>query len=92
MANNRLYLVDTETYEWIMLAKGWASGWQYWNETPLEEFLESHNANSEPRDLNAAGAFGGLDSVTRLALFTEQDLPKECGSKSWTPKRAAGKD
>ena len=85
MANNRLYLVDTETYEWILLAKGWASGWQYWNETPLEEFLESKNANSDPRDLIAAGAFRPEDRVTKLALFTEQNLPEECGPVSWKP-------
>jgi hypothetical protein len=91
MANNRLYLVDTETYEWILLAKGWASGWQYWDKTPLEEFLESHNANSDPRDLTAAGAFG-KNPLTKLALFTEQNLPEECDLESWTPKPAGEKE
>ena len=91
MANNRLYLVDTETYEWILLAKGWASGWQYWEKTPLEQFLESHNANSDPRDLTAAAAFGDYP-FTKLKLFTETDLPSECGAKSWEPAAPAGKD
>jgi hypothetical protein len=85
MANNRLYLVDTENYEWILLAKGWASGWQYWTEAPIEEFLESHNENSDPRDLTASGAFGE-NPLTKLALFTEANLPKECGPESWKPK------
>jgi hypothetical protein len=95
MANNRLYLVDTETYEYIMLAKGWSSGWSFWEKTPIGEFLESDNTNAEPRDFRAAGMFDG-SRVTKLALFTEANLPKECGDKTWAPKRApkraAGKD
>jgi hypothetical protein len=73
MANNRLYLVDTETYEWILLAKGWSSGWQYWTQAPIEEFLESHNENSDPRDLTAAGAFGEK-SLNQIGAFHRGEI------------------
>ena len=31
MANNRLYLVDTETDRQILIAKSWGDGWILWN-------------------------------------------------------------
>jgi hypothetical protein len=82
MANNRLYLVDTGTYEWILLAKGWSSGWQYWDKTPIEAFLEYTSEVLEPRDMMAARG----DEKTKLAVFTEADLPKQCGPNAWVPK------
>lgn len=41
MANNRLYLVDTEENQFIMIAKGWGAGWQLGNVDQLEEFLRT---------------------------------------------------
>lgn len=41
MANNRLYLVDTEEKQFIMIAKGWGAGWQLGNIDQLEEFLRT---------------------------------------------------
>ncbi len=42
MANNRLYMVrrGEDGAEQILLAKGWASGWQVWEPETLVERME----------------------------------------------------
>ena len=41
MANNRLYLVDTEEKQYLMIGKGWGCGWSLGNVPQLEEFLRT---------------------------------------------------
>lgn len=39
MANNRLYIVDTETKEYLMLAKNLSCGWNVGNIAFYDEFM-----------------------------------------------------
>ena len=39
MANNRLYLVDTSTKEYLCLAKGWGCAWDTGNLDLYQEFM-----------------------------------------------------
>lgn len=74
MANNRMYIVDDETGEQLMVAKSFGGGWD-WRKNALEmtEWLAA-------RDLGAAyGGPSGMSS-TRLRLVTEYDLPKSGGT------------
>lgn len=62
MANNRLYIEDTETGHAVLLAKGWGDGWSVWaEEDVLVRFLNVHDCD---------GARGGKSS---LRLVTEDD-------------------
>lgn len=68
MANNRLYIRDTETGEEIMLAKGYAGsvGWGLWAQAEqLREWLDEH-------DFDASVGLG----ATRLVLYDENHPPK----------------
>lgn len=68
MANNRLYIRDTETGEEIMLAKGYAGsvGWGMWAQAEqLREWLDEH-------DFDASVGHG----ATRLVLYDENHPPK----------------
>ena len=52
MANNRLYLVDTSTKEYLCLAKGWGCGWITGNIDLYREFmLERFNDNDNNSNL-----------------------------------------
>lgn len=68
MANNRLYLRDTETGDEIVLAKGYAgsAGWTLRGGDSLVDWLDEH-------DVNASLGMG----PTRLVLFDENHPPKE---------------
>ena len=57
MANNRLYLVDTETGEKCLLAKGWGCAWELWDADKLSHWLR--------------GRIG--DGGTDLIIGTEND-------------------
>jgi len=65
MANNRLFIVDTETGEQKLLCKTFGSGWYEW-QVPgaLTEWLEE-------RDV--AASYGNCDSPTKLRLGAEND-------------------
>ena len=66
MANNRLYIIDTETKEEILLAKSFGSGWD------VRCTIEQLNEWLEERDLDAAyGNTGELP--TTLKLMCEND-------------------
>jgi hypothetical protein len=64
MANNRLWIVDGETGEEVLLAKGHGAGWELWDAAALEEWLKN-------RDYLASD-LGGPKTV--LKLRTEADL------------------
>ena len=59
MANNRLYIVDTETNEFICIAKGGGCEWNLGNAELLKEFL--------------ATRFNEGGDVTNLKIGTEND-------------------
>ena len=67
MANNRLYLLDTEENECFLLAKGWGT-WALWplGAIYLGKWLDN-------RDFGAATGV----KPTVLKLVTEDDLPKD---------------
>jgi hypothetical protein len=64
MANNRLYLIDDETGESCLLAKGWGSGWVLWFHEEIEAWL---------RDRDLAASVG--NGPTKIRLVTEDALP-----------------
>ncbi len=70
MANNRLYILDTETNECIMLAKGFAMWGCTTTEKDLDEWFDC-------RDMGSAQ--GG--DTTNLKLITEDELHKMSGVK-----------
>lgn len=88
MANNRLYIVDTETGEYFMLAKSMGAGW-YLNLHATQDAeggrpaptYETHDewaarlgAWLEDRDIEAS--YGNpSEKSTRLQLVAEDDLP-----------------
>lgn len=52
MANNRLYIVDKSTKEYIMIAKGFGCAWSLWKRNELEDFLSTRtNDNDENSNL-----------------------------------------
>ena len=57
MANNRLYLVDTSTKEYLCLAKGWGVAWVTGNIDLYQDFM--------------SGRFNDGDDGTNLILVTE---------------------
>lgn len=70
MANNRLYILDTETNECIMLAKGFAMWGCTTTEADLDRWFEA-------RDMGAAQDC----CPTKLKLITEDELHKMSGVK-----------
>ncbi len=65
MANNRLYLVDTETKEGIMLAKGFGSGWTWRKDADeLTEWLDGRDYECN---------YGSSDE-SKLILMTEMQI------------------
>jgi hypothetical protein len=87
MANNRLYLVDTATGHWIMIAKSYAE-WRSWDGefaqgVLLDMFLRGHD--------DAAAQSGTVP--TGFVLMTERDDLPECKGdptvdplRGWRPK------
>lgn len=67
MANNRLYIQDTETGDICLLAKGFGSLWTPCNEGKLFEWL-----NTGDRDRTASEC-----GPTKLRLVTEDTLAQE---------------
>jgi hypothetical protein len=62
MANNRLYIGNKETKEWVLLCKGYGGGWEnIFSADKVNEFLS--NQTDE----------GFLGGSTNLILFTEYD-------------------
>lgn len=59
MANNRIYLVDTETKEYLCLAKGHGSGWSVGNIDLYVEFMKTR--------------YSDCDDGTILIIGTEND-------------------
>lgn len=76
MANNRLYIVDTETGDKFLLAKSSADGWYVYT---LNESGESDPTNfvqklNEFLDLiDTAAAYDLTDGNTTLVLVAEND-------------------
>lgn len=87
MANNRLFLVDTATGHWILLAKGWGE-WSLWNGNLergelLARFLQDHDHGSAQ-----AGTV-----PTGFVLMTERDELPACDddptmkpNRGWRPE------
>lgn len=74
MANNRLYILDTETGEHIMVAKGFGSGWD-WRKTDDELTRWLNEPTDSPLGLrNVAASDSG---PTKLMLVTEDNLEAE---------------
>lgn len=70
MANNRLYILDTETGEKFLLAKSMGDGWYIWSDP--ESFEDSFENWMEGRDI--AASYGVLDmKPTKLKLITENE-------------------
>lgn len=59
MANNRLYIVDKVTKEYVMIAKGWGCAWLLWKHNELEDFLYTRTSDN--------------DEVTNLLIGHEND-------------------
>ena len=59
MANNRLYLVDTSTKEYLCLAKGWGCAWDVGNIDLYQEFMSDR--------------FDEIGDKTNLIIGTEND-------------------
>lgn len=47
MANNRIYLVDTESKEYLCIAKGWGVGWSVGNIDLYDDFMLSRYSDSD---------------------------------------------
>lgn len=48
MANNRLYIVDTDQEEYILLAKGHGCGWDLWEDIEkLRRFLDDRTGDND---------------------------------------------
>ena len=72
MANNRLFIVDTETGERIMLAKSNGDGWWMWYKDDKARRVDEITEWLGMRDLNAS--FGNTDDQpSRLVLMTENE-------------------
>jgi hypothetical protein len=71
MSNNRLYLVDPRSGRKVLLAKGWAYGWEAWNDpsTTLLQRLQNFfdTVRNEGREL------ADIDSDTELEIWTEEE-------------------
>jgi len=68
MANNRLYIVDTETGQQLMVAKSFGEGWN-WR-------LDADQINNwlEETQRDCAASFGNPSSAkTQLKLVTENE-------------------
>ena len=59
MANNRLYLVDTSTGEYLCLAKSWGCAWSVGNLDLYQEFMSNR--------------FDEIGDKTNLILGAEND-------------------
>ena len=59
MANNRLYLVDTSTNEYLCIAKGWGCVWETGNIDLYQQFLSDR--------------FNDCSLKTNLIIGTEND-------------------
>ena len=66
MANNRLFIVDSETNEKFLLAKSMGMGWYIKN----PEFVKDLGKWLAERDLGASHG----DEITRLILRCEDDI------------------
>ena len=65
MANNRLYILDTETGDKLFIGKGFGSGW-CWNPgaNDMTKWLCNHDIDSSRGD-----------GLSRLRFVTEMDPP-----------------
>lgn len=94
VSNNRLYVGNLETRQWVFIEKGWAAGWSggwFVNErvTRFREFIA--------KDMVAIAEFGGR---TNLVFFTEYDIALHHwfmrmgengpGQKEWKPDECGG--
>ena len=63
MANNRLYLGDSSTKEYIFIEKGWGSGWDgsWFDDKLFYEFISSRYNE------------GQVGQSTNMFFFTEYD-------------------
>lgn len=97
MANNRLFIVDTETGERIMLAKSFGQGWATrqraylpegateWTEEAAEEWIARLDNWLDLRDFQAS--YGNTDDQpSRLRLVTENEIEFEI----WVKKGEQG--
>ena len=76
MANNRIFIVDTETGDIIMLAKSMGAGW--YTRGGIEERLDDFFDENGDRDQGASHGAGGL---SRLVIRTESEIPKALWEK-----------
>jgi hypothetical protein len=67
MANNRLYIFDSDKNEFILLARSTTGPWRsVAGDEALDKWFEE-------RDMNAA--YGAVATPTELQLVTEYDIP-----------------
>ncbi len=76
MANNRLFIMDTETGDIIMLAKSMGVGW--YTRGGIEQRLDDFFDEDGDRDQGASYGAGG---ISRLVIRTEGEIPKELWDK-----------
>lgn len=75
MANNRLFIVDTETGEQIMLAKSSGDGWWVWykDDEGKAARIDELTEWLQHRDLQAS--YGNTNAKpSRLRLVTENEI------------------
>jgi hypothetical protein len=73
MANNRLYIVDLDTGEWVFLAKSLAQGWYTTGDdlsAELDAFFSKINPETK-KPLDWPCAAGLPECQTRLVLMDE---------------------
>lgn len=75
MANNRLYIEDTETGERFMLAKSMGEGWYTRNENEGEAtFQERFDAWLEGGARDSGASYRNREEPTRFRIVTENEM------------------
>lgn len=72
MANNRLYIEDTETGELLMVAKSFGDGW-HWRKSDdeINDWLEKKKRDFEATSGSTSGTWTTLRLVTEHELFSK---------------------
>jgi len=77
MANNRLYLVDTETKRALLLAKSWGDGWQAWYGSDGLDYRRLSRFLDDALDFEAQSGMPNTNPHSNLVIMTEDELPDD---------------